>query len=139
MPGRRYNCGCGKRRFRDEDAALAAAAADRLAYGGEVAVYRCPGGLAWHLTSRGYTPEALRSVGRRLAFALLRHGEVGLGDIRGPARHVQRCAEQLAALGLAEPVTAAGRIRAVDPVGLARVVQVGLEAFTQERPDHEIG
>jgi hypothetical protein len=72
MPARRFNCGCGKKRYRDERVALAPAAADHEAYGVVVTVYRCPGGLAWHLTSRGCMSEALRSVGRRLAFEACR-------------------------------------------------------------------
>jgi hypothetical protein len=74
MSARRFNCGCGKKRYRDERVALAAAAADHEAYGVVVTVYRCPGGLAWHLTSRGCMSEALRSVGRRLAFEPVEHG-----------------------------------------------------------------
>lgn len=125
MPGRRYNCSCGKKRYRDEAAALAAAAGDEQAYGQVVTVYRCPGGLAWHLTAHGFTPEALRSAGRRLAWALLTRDEVDPAELR-PERRMRECAEQLVALGLAE---GGGRLRAVDRDGLARVVQVGLDAY----------
>ena len=135
MPGRRYNCACGKKRYRDEESALAAAAADARSYGGEVTPYRCPGGLAWHLTAHGFTPEALPSVGRRLAFALLEHGEVDVDEFvsRDPrrARRVSRCAEQMTALGLARP--AGGRLLAGDRAGLARVVRIGLDGYAEER------
>lgn len=142
MAPRRYNCGCGKKRYRDERAALAAASADQRRYGVTVAVYRCPGGLAWHLTSRGPVPEALPSVGRRLAFALLRHGAVDLGEFmvgldarrRGRAG---RCAEQMTALGLTareESATGtAGLLHALDRQGLARVTQIGLDGYLEER------
>ena len=145
MAARRYNCACGKKRYRDEPAALAAAAADQRAYGVAAQVYRCPGGLAWHLTSRGFTPQALPSVGRRLAFELLASGEVDLDDFvarayprpRGPdprrRDRAGRCAGQMAALGLVAGVGTTGRLRALDRPGLARVVQIGLDAYAQER------
>ena len=135
MPGRRYNCACGKKRYRDEESALAAAAADVCAHGGEVTPYRCPGGLAWHLTSRGFTPEALPTAGRRLAFALLEHGELDLDAVTGRdprrARRLLQCAEQMTALGLAGRRD--GRLVAVDRTGLARVVRIGLDGYAEER------
>ncbi|WP_229075106.1 hypothetical protein [Actinoplanes sp. DH11] len=138
MSGRRYNCGCGKRRFRDEAAAREAAAADEEAYGVAVAVYRCPGGLAWHLTAHGFIPEALRSVGRRLAYELVEHGSVEVAEFRtrmgrpGSRRwtRVERCAEQMAALGLVRREGGPpGRLVAADLPGLRRVVQAGLDAY----------
>lgn len=134
---RRFNCRCGKKRYRDEEAAVVAAAADTGAFGGTVTAYRCPGGLAWHLTAHGYLPEGLRTVGRRLAHELLTHGEADLAAFRAglPAgRHARadRCAEQLAALGAAHR-TAPGRLTAADPVALRRVIQIGLDAYAQER------
>ena len=137
MPGRRYNCSCGKKRYRDEPSALVAAAADGAAYGATVTVYRCPGGTAWHLTSRGFTPEALRSAGRRLAYALLADDEIEpLAVLTRPderrERRVRQCAEQMIALGLARPGPN-GSLRAEDRAGLLRVVQVGLDAYAGEQ------
>jgi hypothetical protein len=156
MPARRYNCGCGKKRYRDERSALAAAAADQDSYGDVVTVYRCPGGLAWHLTSHGFTPEALRSIGRRLAFEVLKNGQVDLEDFgiralrldRRPdprrRQRLHRCAEQMTELGLTQPAAdadadasdadadAGGRLVAVNRAGLARVVQIGLDAYAEE-------
>lgn len=143
MPARRYNCGCGKKRYRDERSALEAASTDQQRYGDAVTAYRCPGGLAWHLTAHGFTPGALRSVGRRLAFELLDHGALDLDDFLERAlggrtaddrrrQRAERCAAQMAALGLVRPAaTGAGRrLVAVDEPGLARVVQIGLDAYT---------
>ncbi|WP_433304057.1 hypothetical protein ACQP2F_13810 [Actinoplanes sp. CA-030573] len=139
MPARRYNCGCGKRRFRDERSALAAAETDQRTYGGIVAVYRCPGGLAWHLSAHGFTPGALRSIGRRLAYELAEHGRIDVaefrgrvtgGDLRRSAR-VDRCAEQMTELGLTRR-TDDGLV-AADRPGLLRVVQIGLDAYARER------
>lgn len=137
MTGRRYNCRCGKKRYRDEGSALVAAAGDAEAYGGTVTAYRCPGGLAWHLTAHGFVPEALRSVGRRLAHELAERGEVDPAAFR--ARHriepgsrrwrrVDECAARLVAYGLARP-TAGGHLAAVDRAGLERVVRVGLDGY----------
>lgn len=162
--GRRYNCGCGKKRYRDERSALDVAAIDQRDFGGAIRVYRCPGGLAWHLTAHGFTPEALRSVGRRLAYELLEHGEVSVDEFRSRAlgghgagsrrwERVARCAAQMVELGLARsdlgcpgrpwPATAppeieyTGRLQALDRDGLARVVQVGLDAYAEQPlPQH---
>lgn len=149
MPARRYNCDCDKKRYRDEPSALAGAAADEKAHQAVVTVYRCPGGLAWHVTAHGFLPEALRSIGRRLAFELAQHDEVNLDDfcaqvlrldVRPDSRRwerVRRCAEQMTELGLvrrdAGHQGALGRLVAEDMPGLRRVVQVGLDAYLQER------
>jgi hypothetical protein len=132
VPGRRYNCDCGKKRYRDEASALAAASADETAYRETVTVYRCPGGLAWHLSAHGFVPEALRSVGRRLAFELAERGGLDLDDFGDPRRRVRaaRCADQMVDLGLA--AREAGHLRALDVPGLRRVVQVGLDAYYEE-------
>ncbi|MGK5684095.1 hypothetical protein [Actinoplanes sp. URMC 104] len=138
MPGRRYNCSCGKKRYRDESSALAAADEDAAAYGESVTVYRCPGGLAWHLTTRGFTPEALRSTGRRLAYALLSSNEVDLdGFDPRRRRRALECAAQMSGLGLV--LAADGVVRAVDRAGLARVVQVGLDAYAEEASGQATG
>ncbi|MEU4690054.1 hypothetical protein [Actinoplanes sp. NPDC023714] len=133
MPGRRYNCRCGKKRYRDEASALAAAAGDREAHGGVVTVYRCPGGLAWHLTTRGFVPEALRTVGRRLAHELLTREDVDLDALfdERRRRRAQRCVAEMAAIGLVR-VEESGLV-VLDREGLARVVQIGLDACRQER------
>ena len=146
MRGRRYNCGCGKRRYRDERSALAAADADRAVHGGVVAVYRCPGGLAWHLSAHGFTPEALRSTGRRLAYDLLEHAEVDLDDFRDRvlrlrtrpegrrSARAERCAGQMAELGLVRRAAADGSLLvAVNRPALRRVVQIGLDGYAEER------
>ncbi|AEV87095.1 hypothetical protein ACWT_6078 [Actinoplanes sp. SE50] len=149
MAQRRYNCGCGKKRYRDEPAALAAAAADERAHQVPATTYRCPGGLAWHVTAHGFLPEALRSVGRRLAYELAEHGRVDLDDfgtrvLRLDTRpdqrqrdRVRQCAEQMAGLGLARPddgrPAPGSHLVAVNLPGLRRVVQVGLDAYRQER------
>ncbi|GIF16619.1 hypothetical protein [Actinoplanes teichomyceticus] len=143
MPARRYNCRCGKKRYRDERQALAAAAADQRAHHVAATVYRCPGGLAWHVTSRGCTPQALRSVGRRLAYELVAHGEVDLDEFRArvagtdPRRRarVSRCARQMTDLALTRwaPAAAGIRLAATDRAGLARVVQIGLDGYAAER------
>ena len=133
--GRRYNCRCGKKRHRDEQAALAAAARDVADHGGVVTVYRCPGGLAWHLTSTGFRPASLRTVGRRLAYELLTHEVVDLDGfrVRDERKRLRagQCAEQMRQLGLAQ---AAGpnRLTAADRAGLWRVIQVGLDSYAAE-------
>lgn len=140
MPARRYNCGCGKKRYRDEPSALAAAATDQAVHGGVVTVYRCPGGLAWHLSANGCTPEALPSIGRRLAFELVERGEVDVDDFLArvgrldPRRRgrVDRCAEQMTELGLTRWAPSR-RLVAENRAGLARVVQIGLDGFAAER------
>ncbi|MEV4344771.1 hypothetical protein AB0J83_09870 [Actinoplanes sp. NPDC049596] len=126
MAGRRYNCSCGKKRYRDEESALAAAAADTEAYDQTVTVYRCPGGLAWHLTAHGFVPQALRSAGRRVAYALLTHESLAWSSL--PARDT-RAAHRIVALGLAS----ADPLRAIDRPGLTRVVQIGLDAYAARR------
>jgi hypothetical protein len=147
--GRRYNCGCGKKRYRDEPAALDAAAHDEDTYGGLVTVYRCPGGLAWHLTSQGFRPEALRTVGRRLACELVLHDEVDLDDFRrrvlrldGRAEHrkwrrAEQCAAEMREAGLVREQRSAGAdgpgtLVALDSDGLRRVVQIGLDGYLAE-------
>jgi hypothetical protein len=148
MPARRYNCDCDKKRYHDEPSARAAAAADEKAYQAVVTVYRCPGGPAWHVTAHGFVPEALRSVGRRLAFELAEHGRVNLDDfctqvlrldVRPDSRRrerVRRCAEQMTGLGLvrrdAGCPEALGCLVAEDVPGLRRVVQVGLDGYQQD-------
>ncbi len=143
MAGRRYNCGCGKKRYRDEQAARAAASADELAYGQVVTVYRCVGGAAWHLSAHGFVPGALKSVGRRLAYEVLDRGRVELdgfvGGVGGRDHRrgvrAERCAAQMVALGLVELRAEGGGERrwlcALDHAGLARVVQIGLDAYAQ--------
>ncbi|MFI5937811.1 hypothetical protein [Actinoplanes sp. NPDC051494] len=128
---RRYSCRCGKKRYRDEQAALNAAARDQDTYGEEVAVYRCPGGLAWHLSAHGFTPEALPTVGRRLAYALLKGGVISLDDFARPHR-VRQCARQMIGLRLALPTDDDG-LRAGDCRGLSRVVQIGLDGYAEEQ------
>jgi hypothetical protein len=128
---RRYNCRCGKKRYRDERAALNAAVRDQDTYGEEIAVYRCPGGLAWHLSAHGFTPGALPTVGRRLAYALLRGGVIRLDDCARP-RRVRQCAQQMIGLRLAL-LTDDDGLRAGDRVGLSRVVQIGLDGYAQEQ------
>ncbi|MEU4624717.1 hypothetical protein AB0G04_32685 [Actinoplanes sp. NPDC023801] len=144
MAGRRYNCRCGKKRYRDELSAMAAAAADEQEHGDVVSVYRCPGGLAWHLTAHGFVPEALRSVGRRVAYEFLERGEIDLGtfltstygahDGPGQRRRIraERCVEQMTALHLVRPAGSPGRFVAADRAGLARVVRIGMDAFLEE-------
>ena len=143
MAGRRYNCACGKKRYRDEPAALAAAAADELIYGQEMTAYRCVGGAAWHLSAHGFVPEALKSVGRRLAYEVLECGRVDLDEFVGGVGgrdhrrgvRAERCAARMTALGLVEPVAGGDEQRrwlsALDPAGLARVVQIGLDAYAR--------
>ncbi|GAA2584358.1 hypothetical protein GCM10010435_72780 [Winogradskya consettensis] len=128
---RRYNCRCGKKRYRNEQAALNAAARDQDTHGEEPAVYRCPGGLAWHLSAHGFTPEALPTVGRRLAYALLKGGVIKLDDFARP-RRVRQCAQQMIGLRLALPTDADG-LRAGDRTGLSRVVQIGLDGYAEEQ------
>jgi hypothetical protein len=151
VPGRRYNCACGKKRYRDEESATAAAARDEQAYGETVTVYRCPGGLAWHLTTRGFVGEALPSIGRRLAWELLGHDGVDLDDFRtrvlrppaGPGsrrwHRAETCARRLTDLGLARRAGPDGPLRAADPDGLARVVRIGLDAYAAEAGNHPDG
>ncbi|MFI5837243.1 hypothetical protein ACIA5A_26570 [Micromonospora sp. NPDC051300] len=149
---RRYNCRCGKKRYRDEPAALLAAATDQGSHGGLVSVYRCPGGSAWHLTAAGFVPEALRPLGRRLAHALIERGEIDLdafvvevlrGRVRPDPRRSRRmadCARQLTELGLTTTDPSGRRLSAVDRCGLARVVQIGLDGYAEERagpPGHD--
>lgn len=125
---RRYNCRCGKKRYRDESAADAAAAADTAAYDRDCTAYRCPGGLAWHVTAHGYLPEALRSAGRRLAHALLTHERVDLatfGD-RNP-RRLEEVAATLVEAGVAD-----ASMRALDRAALERIVRVGLDGWLEE-------
>jgi hypothetical protein len=145
MAGRRYNCACGKKRYRDEPAALAAASADEVAYGQVVTVYRCVGGAAWHLSAHGFVPGALKSVGRRLAYEVVDRGQVDLDEFVGGVGgrnhrrgvRAERCAAQMVDLGLVERAAAGGGERrwlcARDRAGLGRVVQIGLDAYAQER------
>jgi hypothetical protein len=136
---RRYNCGCGKKRYRDESSAQAAAAVDERAYQVAATVYRCPGGLAWHVTSHRLVPETLRSVGRRLAYELAEHRRADLDDV-GPRRRERawECAAQMIRLGLARAdPEACSRLIAVDLPGLRRVVQIGLDAYAEEATTEE--
>jgi hypothetical protein len=139
MTGRRYNCRCGKKRYRDEEAALAAAAQDSAEHGEACTAYRCPGGLAWHVTSSGYLPQALRTVGRRLAHELLTAGVVELPDFRvrvirdeRKRRRLDRVAADLVTAGIAGE-DRPGALRAADRDALRRIVQVGLDAYLAER------
>lgn len=144
--GRRYNCRCGKKRHRDEPAALRAAAADAGTYGGVITVYRCPGGLAWHVTSTGFLPESLRTTARRLAYELVAHREVDLDDFRlrvlrlNPGdrkwRRVRQAGTEMWQAGLVtETADRPGVLRAADEAGLRRVVQIGLDAYLAEQAD----
>jgi len=149
MPGRRYNCACGKKRYRDESSALAAAAVDESRYQVATAVYRCPGGLAWHVTCHGFIPEALKSVGRRLAYELAEHGQVDPSDFSSrisraktqpdPRRQkrARQCIEQMISSGLARWATGhaetEGYLFAANVPGLRRIVQVGLDAYQREQ------
>jgi hypothetical protein len=137
LAGRRYNCRCGKKRYRDEESALAAAATDAGEHGGAVTAYRCPGGLAWHLTTRGVLPASLRTVGRRLAWELLTRDRVELDDfvarvLRGERRR-RRAEEVAAALAGAGVVREDGALHPVDRAALERIVQVGLDAWLAGR------
>jgi hypothetical protein len=120
------------------------AAVDQQAHGDVVSVYRCLGGLAWHLTAHGSVAEALRSTRRRLAYEFL-HGGFGHGGAVDPdvfltaafgvpggprqrcRSRAERCIEQMIARGLVHR-TGAGTLRAAD-----RAVQVGLDAYLEER------
>ena len=107
---RRYNCRCGKKRYRDEESALVAVARDTETYGGNVTAYRCPGGLAWHLSAHGFVPDALRSAGRRLAHELVERGEVDLAEFgERHRRRVDKVAARMVELGLGPAPAGGGR------------------------------
>ncbi len=146
--GRRFQCDCGKVRYRTEQDAQKAANRDHNTHGGVITTYRCPGGLAWHVTSKGFLPESLRTIGRRLAYELLMHDQVDLDDFRRRVlrlspddrawRRVRQYAKEMTAAGLAaEAETGEGRksglFSPVDRDGLKRVVQVGLDTYLAER------
>ena len=73
-----------------------------------------------------------------MAYALLEQGEIDPLDVlvrpdERRERRLRQCAEQMIGLGLVRPGTG-GRVHAVDRAGLARVVQVGLDAYAEEQP-----
>lgn len=145
QPSSRCYCGRGKIRFRSEAAALAAAgrASERL--DSDFKVYKCPGSSAWHMRTRGFTPESLQSRPRIMAFHLSNRGAMtfqsllaalGLPEfsddrsIRRKIQHVRRVLEIFGALGL---VTADDRkppyYGVTDREGLFRVMMTGLDEY----------
>lgn len=140
-------CECRKIPYRDETAALAAAASRCEDAGVPLHVYRCPGSRSWHLTSRGFRPESLKSRARIVAWhisvcrtltwaGLLR--KLGLDpdadQDRTPIRKVKYALAAFTELGLiARSDTRPPYITAADANGLLRVMAVGLEEYAAQR------
>lgn len=135
-------CDCAKVPYRNETAALAAADRQRERFDVPFRAYKCPGTSRWHLSTRGFRPEALKSRPRILAWhltarqvitrdALLR--ECGLdptdpgSNPAAKARTALRIFAQLGLVSLDDPRR--GYIRATDYEGLRRVMMVGLDEY----------
>jgi hypothetical protein len=140
-------CDCGKIPYRDEAAALAAAELRREEFDTPFRAYKCPGTTRWHLATRGFRPEALKSRPRVLAWhlsarrvvswdGLLR--EFGLDSPEGRRSKVGkslfrtlRVFTELGLVNLDDPRPP--YITAVDYDGLLRVMTVGLQEYAESR------
>lgn len=142
-------CDCGKVRYRDEGAALAAAERRGAESGSGLRAYRCPGTSAWHLTARGFRPSSLKSDARILAWHVhvsrvttrqqlrAKFGIKGDQDSwtapeRNKAKKLSAILGELAALGLAQ-LGERGTVTAADDAGLLRVMAVGLQEYAASR------
>jgi hypothetical protein len=149
-----YTCGCSKDRYEDEDHARAALAAAADHYGPDARVYKCSGYRAWHIATRGFGLEAMKTHGRTLSWYLLRYGYVdflrvgeehfalgeadrrsypGCAPTKGWVRYFTDSVERLVTLGLAAYNPCGGVLVAVDYAGLLRVCEVGLRLYAAER------
>jgi hypothetical protein len=140
-------CDCGKIPYRDEAAALAAAELRREEFDTPFRAYKCSGTTRWHLATRGFRPEALKSRPRILAWhlsirrviswdGLLR--EFGLDPSESArskvAKRLFKTLQVFAELGLVnlnDPRPP--YITAVDYDGLFRVMTVGLQEYADSR------
>lgn len=149
MPYRPRPCTCGKIRYPDE--AAAEAAAERRRSDPRVGndpwhVYKCPGTTSWHLATRGFRPQALKSNARIAAWAISQRGvisrvgllsEFGLDTPEGrgsnAAKRLGAILYAFASLGLIicdQPRP--GYVTAADKAGLLRVMAVGLSEYAAE-------
>lgn len=140
-------CDCAKNFYWDEARALAAA--DRLGeiYDSDFRAYKCPGAAVWHLRTRGFTPESLRSRPRVTAWHLAARGATTpdtILDLMGlPAWSSDRSERRkIASVRTTLEIFAAlGLITADDPrppyvsvasrEGLTRVMMTGLDEYVR--------
>lgn len=137
-------CDCGKRSYRTETAALAAAEGSAETFGVPFRAYKCPGHRVWHVTSHGFHPRALKSRARVIAWHLdarrvttraylyQRLGLAGPGDRK--AKNVRDIIREFARLGLvSRDDPKPGYLTVTGHSGLVRIMQVGLEEYAQSR------
>lgn len=110
-------------------------------------VYKCPGTAVWHLASRGFRPEALKSAARMVAWhvdhgnSLAResifagmHLDSRYGYDTRQKKKIRRVLKAFSDLGLVRlDDPAPGWVTAADRKGLLRVMMTGLEEYAGER------
>lgn len=140
-------CDCAKNSYSSEQRALAAADRYGGEYGSDFRVYKCPGSSSWHLRTRGFTAESLRSRPRVIAWHLTLRGAMAPDDIlaalglpawsedrsdRRKIAQVRTILEVFAALGL---VTADDPhppyVSVASREGLTRVLMTGLDEYVR--------
>ena len=140
-------CDCDKIPYRGEEEALAAAAKRGEDAGIPLTVYKCPGSSSWHLTGRGFRPEALKTRPRIMAWHLTvrrvisldgLYGELGLDPVPGEDRSQKakafRVLAAFADLGLVRlDDPRRSYVTAADDAGLRRVMQAGLQEYADSR------
>jgi hypothetical protein len=138
-------CDCGKIPYRDEAAALAAADTRSEDAGVPLHVYKCPGSSRWHLASRGFSPESLKTRPRILAWhlsvrrvitwdALMREFGFHPAERTNASRKLALTLRVFADLGLVNmDDPRPPYVTAVDFDGLLRVMQVGLQEYAESR------
>jgi hypothetical protein len=141
----RYNrrCDCEKLPWRTEADARRHLTSDDH-YPAEARVYKCPASAVWHVSTRGFSPEALRSRARILAWHLSARRHVDLDDLArrefgfprwNGNNDFNRLVRLMRVAGLARwDADRPGRyLAAVDNDGLYRVCEVGLHEYLLER------
>jgi hypothetical protein len=140
-------CECDKIPYRDEAAALLAAAHRGEDAGIPLSVYKCPGSSSWHLTSRGFRPQALKTRPRVLAWhlsvrrvitwpELLREFGLDPDERTNASQKLSKALSAFTDLGLAvrwPGPRGAWVVEAADLDGLRRVMQVGLQEYAESR------
>lgn len=142
-------CGCGKIPYDSEaavEAAIGRRGADPEFEEVVLRAYKCPGTDVWHMASRGFRPDALKSRNRIVAWYLSqgvrnRGGLLWELGLRTEEQQASRQAERVgtilggfARLGLiAQDSPRRGYYEVVDRDGLYRVMQIGLAEYAAGR------
>lgn len=138
-------CECDKQSWRSEQLAIAArtSACHRGHYPDTARVYKCPATSRWHIATRGFHPDVLKSRNRIVAWHLWSRGLIDLAEITRREfgmtswKDNKRFKGEIAVMNNATLTCwdrdRPGYLAAVDKPGLFRVCEIGLREYLIER------